>query len=140
MGIKFRAMDYSRGMVDAKRILNRVVSGQNKVSDSKLKSKYEEAMRSRERVFEQMQEYVKVAEAFGMTTMEIAAALKAGGMGKNDINHVLGGVVPSFEITNSYMKEAQKSILATAPMSRRMETLRELQHRIRYLAQLQRGG
>lgn len=138
LSISLRSMDYSRGMSDAKQILNSVVRGQNIVSDAKIKDKYEEMQDSRQRVFDEMVRLIDLGESFGLKPEEVAMTLDAAGLSDTEIKHLLYNVLPPFVVDNNYMKQAQEAILVTVPASRRMDVLKQLQKRIMLLAELQR--
>jgi len=131
LGLKFRAMDYNRGKNDAISVLNYQVSGQNIVSDRKLESKFNEAMRSRERVAEELISYIKQAREFGKSRGEIARVLQAMRVSKKDIGALMQNNPPRWRMTNEYMRNARDSVRATVAPADRAAALRELQRRIR---------
>jgi hypothetical protein len=136
LGLRFRALDYNSGKRNASRILSEQVSGLNRVSERKLKSKFTEMMTSRERNAQEMIEFINLTRSFKKSDGEIVRALRSAGVSRKDIGRLMNGVVPRWRLDSKYMKGARESIIATIPASRRAEMLQQLQQRIRYVRKL----
>lgn len=135
VGLRFTASKYKGQMQNANNILTREIAGLNKLSDSKLKSKFGEMMRNRQRVAERIIDQVKLSKNF-LSDAEIVHVLTAMDVSRMDIPMLMNGMVPTWRFTNDYMANSRDVIIATSPASERMEHLRRLQSRIADVARL----
>lgn len=139
LGLSFRSSDYKNGLRNAQRILREQVSGLNKVSDKKLKSKFNEMISNRDKVSNELIEFIKLVRTMGKSDREIRAVLRTSKVGGKEISWLMRGRIPPWKFTMGSMADTRHRIIATVPLSRRKETLDQLKHRVKYVAELYRG-
>ncbi|MEE9316102.1 MAG: hypothetical protein V3U97_03230 [bacterium] len=118
--------------VKATRILDFTVGSASKTSDAKIKSSVLSMVRAREKAYNDMIKLVSGAKKLGTDNFTIRRSLRASGVSKEDIGFLIRGRVPRWRIKPTFLRNATKRALASAPNAdRRRELLQEMVSRKR---------
>ena len=98
-GLYYRAFEFTDGLSDARRTLNRTLRSANDVSNEEIASAKAAAQRQQEQAFRQMSRLVSSAESMGMSRMQIIQTLRQSNISQANIAGLLNGRPPPLRIT-----------------------------------------
>ncbi len=122
--LKWRARDYNRGIRQANRLLNSVITRGGSVSEAEIRDAYERSDTARRGLFSDMSGAAQAAIRLDVYPDEVETTLVANGVSKIDIPNVMGGVYSKRRITNAQLRGMEQANLSEFPM--RLEVLEDL--------------
>ena len=122
--LKWRARDYNRGIRQANRLLNSVITRGGSVSETEIRDAYERSDTARRGLFSDMSGAAQAAIRLDVSPDEVETTLMANGVSKIDIPNVMGGVYSKRRITNAQLRAMEQANLSEFPM--RLEVLEDL--------------
>ena len=132
IALYYQSFEYQDNKSNAAKILSRVASSTNAVSDEELRTAYEQSMKARAKAFDDMSKIVSAAKSSGMSDQELKIALRNSGVSILDARALVANKPPVFAPSKTAMKGAIKK----ASVLFDEETQREFKKREKYLNEL----
>lgn len=120
LGMKIKTLDYSQQLGrsskkirqrinNANYIFNREAASKGFVDTETLLDKYDEANRSRKRIFELAHRQITAARLSGLSDKEIASSLKVGNLSADEVRFLLSGKYRAMRVSPSTAKKAKSN-------------------------------
>lgn len=111
-------------------LLSYVAGSGSDVSDRKLKTAVSLMIRTRESAYNDMSKLVKGAKKLGMTEDTIYQSLGAAGINNNDIEHLMEGIVPMWEMSPRFLdRVASRAIVSSPSKEKKIDIEKEMERR-----------
>lgn len=135
--LRYKTYDFSQGKRDSTYILSRVAKKGGTVTEKELTSAYYRMEEARERAYRKMIRNVNIAKQLGMSNEEIRTLLRASRISIADTAALLKGEVPSWKMSNRFMKQSgDLAVLTAAGKERKSELAKQTAERKRLIQNL----
>ncbi len=116
--LKWRARDYNRGIRQANRLFNRVITRGGSVSEAEIRDAYERSDTARRGLFSDMSGAAQAAVRLDVSPNEVITTLSANGVSKIDVPSIMGGVYNRRRITKAQLRAMKQANPSEFPMRR----------------------
>lgn len=124
---------------DAQSLLSRAAADRNDVSPGKLESVFRSSMNARNNTYLRTIKMIEGMRTIGVEDREIRAALRAANFSVKNVNLLMRGQVPRWEMSSQFIETAAKRVRASSiPDKEKVEVLKEFNERKRLIRELAR--
>ncbi|KKL94513.1 hypothetical protein LCGC14_1863860, partial [marine sediment metagenome] len=116
--LKWRARDYNRGIRQANRLFNSVITTGGSVSEAEIRDAYERSDTARRGLFADMSGAAQAAVRLDVPPNEVITTLTANGVSKVDVPNIIGGVYNKRRITKAQLRAMKQANPSEFPMRR----------------------
>ncbi|MCK5433006.1 MAG: hypothetical protein KAJ03_09690, partial [Gammaproteobacteria bacterium] len=108
VALYYRAFEFQDQIRSASKILSSTARDPNRVSDSALKTAYEQARKTRAEAFKDMNELVNAAKKSGLSTGKVRRILSLNNISKKNINYIIRGKEPIWRPSRRFLQSSIK--------------------------------
>ncbi len=116
--LKWRARDYNRGIRQANRLFNSVITRGGSVNEAEIRNAYERSDTARRGLFSDMSGAAQAAVRLDVSPNEVITTLTANGVSKIDVPSIMGGVYNKRRITKAQLRAMKQANPSEFPMRR----------------------